>query len=206
MKVIIKHYARGQELAIGSVTKEIWDYIQDKYEGNVDHYVEDICLDHYGDDNRDYINKVPEEFKFADNLCDNDDLFHKTAGWFDKGCIEISDNDGKIIYECNCSELGAAAREGIQLDLIHETIDQSVRYISIFSSPKGIILTGQFDIEGEFDPTKLKVLCTIVWYKYNVKRESALVTGFEYNGERIDCSIESARDEMVHIDIIDTKT
>ena len=33
MKVTINHYAYGQYLSIGSVPKEIWDYIQDKYEG-----------------------------------------------------------------------------------------------------------------------------------------------------------------------------
>ena len=150
MKVIIKYYARGQELAIGSTSQETWDHIQDEYDGDANSYIVDICLGHRNDNDDRYIADI------CLNHC-NDDLFHKTAGWFDSGCIEITNDKGKTIYECSWNEIADFEQSGIQFDLTHETVNRFVRYISVFSSPKGIILTGEFDIEGEFDPTKLKV-------------------------------------------------
>lgn len=199
MKVIIKHYARGREFAIGSVTKETWDYIQNEYEGNASRYMADVCLDHF-DNNDDY-----DDYDIVNtclNHC-NDDLFHKTAGWFDNGCIEITNDTGKIIYKCTWDNPADFRYSGIPSDLAHEPIDWFVRYISIFSSPKGVILTGEFDIEGEFDPTKLTVLGTVV--HYNGEHIPALVTGFEYAGKRINCSVESARSRMMDFTVIESK-
>lgn len=197
MKVTIHHYGWGQELAIGSVPKEIWDYIQDEYEGDVASYIDDL-----GEDG-----KIPEEFRLIDEmceLCDNDDLCHEYCGWFSSGHIEITDDEGNIIYECDCSEQEEFEKSGIQREIHCDVIDPSVRYISVFSSvEKGSFRAGEFELEGEFDPTKLNVICNFV--KYNGEDSELFVIGFEYAGEEIDCEFGDTRGKSMDTDIIDTK-
>jgi hypothetical protein len=127
-----------------------------------------------------------------------------TAGIFSSGRIEIINDEGEIIYECDCREQEEFEKSGIQLDFTCEVIDLSVRYISVFSSvEKGLFRTGEFELEGEFDPTKLTVLCTYI--EYNGEDSDVFVTGFEYNGESIDCEFDSTRGISMDADIIDTK-
>lgn len=197
MKVTINHFAYGQELAIGSVSKEIWDYIQDKYEGDVARYMDDLCEN----------GKIPEEFMLADNMCsmyDNDDLFHATAGALSEGRIEVDNDKGEMIYECDCRNLENFEKSGIMLDITNKIIDPSVRYISVFSSvEKGLFLTGTFELEGEFDPKKLVIFGTVV--EYNGENTDVLVMGFEYAGKKIECDFDCTDGKSLDVDIIDTK-
>lgn len=200
MKAIITHYGYGQELAIGSVSKKVWDYIQDEYDGDVERYLDDAQSDYFGD------HKIPDEFRVVDAmcaLCDNDDLAHEYGGWLESGQIEITDDEGTVIYECDCSA-ETFERLGIRLDIECEVVDPSVRYISVFSSEeKGSFRTGEFDIEGEFDPTKLTVRCRSV--EYDGEESEVLVLGFEYDGKEIDCDFGDTNGKSLDLDIIDTK-
>ena len=90
------------------------------------------------------------------------------------------------------------------LNVTNKVIDPSVRYISVFSSiEKGLFLTGQFELEGEFDPKKLVIFGTVV--EYNGENTDVLVMGFEYAGKKIDCYFDSTDGKSLDVDIIDTK-
>lgn len=197
MKVTINHYAYGQELAIGSVSKEIWDYIQDKYEGDVAQYMDDLCEN----------GKIPEDFMLAESMVDmydNDDLFHAYAGELSAGRIEVDNDNDEMIYECDCRHKEEFENSGIKLNVTNVVIDPSVRYISVFSSvEKGLFLTGTFELEGEFDPSKLVILGTVV--EYNGESTDVLVTGFEYAGKTIECDFSSADGKSLSVDVIDTQ-
>ena len=42
MKVAVSLYGYGHEFSIGTISQEIWDYIQEKYDGDFDKYLDGL--------------------------------------------------------------------------------------------------------------------------------------------------------------------
>ena len=89
MKYTISLYGKGNELTIGSVKKETWDYIQEEFGGDEKEYLKAL-------DNGD----VPEEHMLASeswNMCECDDLWHHEGCWSSCYRVEVEDEDGNVV-------------------------------------------------------------------------------------------------------------
>ena len=68
MKYRIELSGYGRELRIESVSQEIWDYVQDKFNGDADDYWNAV-------DNGD----VPDEFVLAESVWNIGDIYDESA-------------------------------------------------------------------------------------------------------------------------------
>lgn len=195
MKIYINNYGYGEELAIGTVSQEIWDYIQDHYDGDTNAYLDDLCEN----------GKIPEKYMLAEScrdLYDNDDLYHSYGGDLRCSTIEIEDEDGNKIYSISTSDSDRCAESiledaGIQYDIEHLSIPDNIKYISVFrSSEKGDFLSGNFEINGNFDPKKLKLYCMSSVYG------ATQIKSFSYDGQPIECEFGATVGKSLDIEII----
>ena len=185
MKYRISLYGKGNELTIGTINKETWDYIQENFGGDEYSYQEAL-------DNGD----VPEEHMLASDSCsmyECDDQWHDSGCWTDCFRIEVEKIEDSNMAEENvftCTD-GDVKENGIEMETDDYAIDGAVPYLCLWSSvAKGLYLTGDFESAGEFDPKKLKIKCKRV--SFNNDEHDSIVSGFEYDGEDIECDFDSA--------------
>lgn len=181
----INLFGKGNEFTIGTIPKETWDYIQETFDGSESDYLEAL-------DNGD----VPEEHQLASeswNMYECDDLWHYDGCWasyFRLDIEKLNDDEfeGEVVFTC---EDDKTYEHGIKIEIDCTSIDDSIPYLCTWSSvAKGLYLTGDFEIDGEFDPKKLKILCKQVSFN-NDEYYDRIVTGFEYDGEEIECEFDS---------------
>jgi hypothetical protein len=175
MNLRISLCGHGHEFSIGTISQEVWDYIQEEYDGDFDKYLDSL-------DNGD----VPEDLMLADDrysMCDCDDLYHEYNGWLNSCKIYIETEEGNELFSIEGDALEDA---GVNVERYTESVDKSVHHLAVFSSvEKGTFRAGDFEIEGDFDPKKLTVYCTKV--TFGDQEDYYMVDSFEYDGIEIEC-------------------
>lgn len=178
MKYTISLYGKGNEMTIGSVKKETWDYIQEEFGGDESEYLEAL-------DNGD----VPEEHMLASEswtLYECDDLWHHDGCWSSWYRVEVEDEDGNVVFSFtndNVEEMN------IKTETEYASIDDDHKYIAVWSSvAKGRYLVGEFETEV-FRPEGLKVRYSRISFN-NDDEYDQIVSGFDYFGSEIDCEFD----------------
>lgn len=176
MRLHIEIYGCGSETVIGYVDSETYKYVNEHYDGNVEEYLRAI-------DN----GEVPDKYCIVDDSSEwyeLDGIFHSTAcdpsgNW----TIVITDENGNTICELTS--------EDVDTELDKTEYITAPKYISLIQSfEKASYLGGDFEIDGQFDPTKLKLLYN--FYNFSTSEDSddlsyLAVTGFKYDGKTIEC-------------------
>lgn len=178
MKYTISLYGKGNELTIGSVKKETWDYIQEEFGGDESKYLEAL-------DNGD----VPEEHMLASeswNMYECDDLWHHEGCWSSWYRVEVEDEDGNVVFSFtndNVDELN------IKTETEYMSIDDDHKYIALWTSmEKGRYLVGKFETE-KFLPEGLKIKYSRVYFASDSMYDE-IVTGFDYFDSEITCEFD----------------
>ena len=195
----INLFGKGNEFTIGTIPKETWDYIQDIFSGNESDYLDAL-------DNGD----VPEEHQLASESCcmyECDDLWHYdgcSASYFRIDIEKLNDDGsvGEVVFTCKDDK---TYEHGIKTEIDYNSIDNSIPYLCTWSSyAKGLYLKGDFEIDGEFDPKKLKILCQQISYN-NDEIFDRIVTGFEYDGKEIECDFDHTEGNGDTVQFIEVK-
>ena len=193
MKVAVSLYGRGHEFSIGTISQEIWDYIQEKYDGDFDKYLDGL-------EN----GEVPEDLMLAEDkfsLCDCDDLYHEYSAWLESCTIEIEDEDGNMLFS---AEGNALEKAGVKVERSSEHVDENARYLVVFSSEeKGKFREGEFEIEGEFDPQKLTIYCSKVCFGNS--EDNYMVDSLVYDDQDIDWYFNGTDGKGSEIYMLDTQ-
>lgn len=205
MKLRINQWGIGQELAVGTVSEEIWDYIQSTFDGDVHAYIDALSEK----------DVVPEEFRIRECIDagdrivfspeENDDQYHAYGGFLSGTHLVIeNDEDSGVVYELECGNAEGLKESGIEVHCVTNTPAPEVRYVSVFkSTEKGSFLCGIFETDGEFDPKKLEIFCENL--ELNDEETEPIVMRFEYDGEEIECNFDSTTGKSCTVDIIDLK-
>lgn len=167
----------GGEIAIGSLTKEQYEFWKDKDEADLINH----CTDYEDEDSG---IDIPEEAKFC-----TDGAWYETETHLDNmsGC-EFSDHNHITILDENDEEvwnknLGYGLEdEGVTIDSdeIMARDHDKVNYAFCFqSTEKGTFFDGDIYLKQPFDPKKL-LITTIDFEGWE------LVAGVQYDGEEID--------------------
>lgn len=145
MKCHIEVFGYARCITVGSVTQEIFDYIQNEFDGDADEYVQAWMND-----------DVPEDYCASESVYCCNDIYSR------KGCqlfmchIIIKDDNGATIFEVN----GA---ENLKCQYRDEQIPMPCKYaIKMIDDGKGKLLEGTFNIRSPFDTSKLVLKCVRV--------------------------------------------
>lgn len=140
---------RGSEFTIGSIQDDDWNYIKEHFGGDADAYNE--ALEN---------NKIPREhcIYYPDAIYECDDLCHMDGcipSWFR---LEVTDENDNIV--CTINDITE-----VEVEKNTEVIDDKCKHIVTHSNvSKGEYLKGEIDIDGEFDPKKIKFIIDRVEY------------------------------------------
>ena len=184
MRLKIMLYGYGRELVIGSIPQDTWNYIQENFHGDADGYFNAL-------DNGD----IPEEFRLVEDrasMSDYDDIEHSNACWLDNANIVIEDENCNEIFRLD----GKYLRESeIQRSRCKDVVNRGdAKYLSIWiSEEKGCWLLAEFEVEDKFDPKKLKLNYSVMFYEDDTYLDGPIVDGLEYDGKEIECWFEDTR-------------
>lgn len=172
MKYRITLSGYGRELRIESVSQEIWDYVQDKFNGDADDYWAAI-------DN----GEVPEEYVLADSFWNIGNLYEESACYMRAAHIIVEDEHGNEVFSLDGKGFSKSRIQGHRYT---EQVGKGNRYVMEFvSEEKGDWLSGTFETDSKFDPAKLTMNFTVLFY--GDKPFDSIVNGFEYDGKEIEC-------------------
>lgn len=182
MRYEIYLYGWDREYVLGSVPKETWDYIQEKFDGDADSYWEAI-------DNE----EVPDEFILGGgDIFECNDIYHDCEFYLNQAHISVTDENNVEVYKCDLEDLRNLP---IKRTRNVKFIGKNVPYISscVYGGKGG---TPYFVECDEFDPEKLEVMYTVIFWDVgdsdNEKDkeffDGPVVTGIFYDGKEIDWS------------------
>jgi len=150
-EILISGY--GGEVVMGRIPKEKYEYFQKKK----------IDISEYSND-WDAYSKVPEKFQPfpPGSWHECDDLAHNTNVEMSGLCfIEVRNQSGDLIWESNL-DIETLGQLGIRVDDSKEVfVDDEYKGTVVFfgqTFEKGSFFTGMIDVEGSFDPKKLKFI------------------------------------------------
>lgn len=173
MKYRIELSGYGRELRIESVSQEIWDYVQDKFNGDADDYWNAVDS---GD--------VPDEFVLAESVWNIGDIYDESACYVRGAYILVEDENGNEVYSLNGRQFQNSRIQGHRYT---EQVGKGNRYVMEFiSEEKGDWLSGTFETDSKFDPAKLTMNFTVLFYG-DKPFDGSIVNGFEYDGKEIEC-------------------
>ena len=173
----------GSECVAGKIPDNVWKYIQDECDGDLETYKEKLDED-----------EVPEEFKIAEDesmYCDADG-FYIEYGPYDSCSVTVLDENGEEVAELDAS------------DLKNETTYTSASkadgkpYFVWESVEKGWWQT-EIETDEPFDKDKLKLSVTKLSYD-NDDTGTAHIVGVIYDDEQHDVEVDSAEGKSYELD------
>ncbi len=167
----VELWGYGGEYVMGTVDRKIYDYFR-QHRISVADYA-------WGGDEYEH---VPEDMRPFEPGCwyDNDDMGHVSGVDMNAGTMQITDENGEVVYQRDLSDLDGC---DVQLSTCEEVwIDEkpagTVVYYG-YSSEKGSFFEANIELREPFDPEKL--LINISDFDSN-----EIVVGVEYDGEELD--------------------
>jgi hypothetical protein len=167
----VELWGYGGEYVMGTVDRRIYDYFR-QHRISVPDYA-------WGGDEFDH---VPEDMRPFEPGCwyDNDDMGHVSGVDRNSGTLQITDENGVVVYQRELSDLDGC---DVQLSTFEEVwIDEkpagTVVYYG-YSSEKGSFFEADLELKEPFDPEKL--LLNISDFDGN-----EIVVGVEYDDEELD--------------------
>ena len=134
---------RGSEFTIGSIEDDDWNYIKEKFDGDVNAYNEALEND-----------EIPKEhiIYYPDAIYERDNLYYIDGCSTSCFKLEVTDKNGNIV--CTLTDINE-----INVEKNTVIINDECKHIVTHSSvSKGEYLKGEIDIDGEFDPKKIKFI------------------------------------------------
>ena len=172
-------YGRGGEIVVGTISKETYDYWEDK-DDELDCTIVDLCNDDFD----------PEEYGVDEDMMpfepgdwyDCDNIIHEFGATADDMSeLSIYDSEGNQIFR-TILDPEVLKETNIQTELLDEVyvddLDDGTCVFMATDLQKGTFFGGTFEVEGDFDPTKLKI-------KYCDADGWFLVTELEYDDEEL---------------------
>lgn len=167
----IEIYGYGAEVIMGTLTDVQYDfwipYADKESEALNSHLFWDSTSEEEGNPVTD-----PEDERFLGEWHELDDIVHTCAVLWDNCKVEIIDpSNGDIVWSSVDLEITKTE--------FYDPDDMEGKFIKAWSSEKGMFYGGEFKIDGEFDPSKLK------FYASNIDCE-VFVDSVEYDNEVIE--------------------
>lgn len=172
MKYRIEVHGTGCAYALGTIGKDIRDYIRERFEDDVNDY-----LAAWSDDG------IPEEYCAAESIGCCDDIYKFNYGYKDFCCIIIKDESGNEIFRFNGTE--SALNCDVEDVTIEVDYDKYKYAIATSEDGKGTWFIGEFETDAVLDPTKFCMVCKTI-YDNEDDCLGTFIAGFKYDNTDIE--------------------
>lgn len=177
----------GSECVAATIPENIWKYIQDECDSDVDDYIDKLNDD-----------EIPEEFRLAESFVEfyevDNQFFNKYSAYSTSG-FEVTDENNKIVCNGEISELTHSTEycsaPSDKPYLIWESVEKGSWYATI-------------ETDKPFDISKLKLIFERLCYE-NDERYLEFVSRVEYDGEEYYIELNSTTGKAYELDFYDDR-
>lgn len=161
-----------REYILGSVSKEIWDYIQEKFNRNADDYWDAVMN-----------GEIPEEYRLGGEPDECDDIYHSFGNYLNGSWIDVEDENGNTVFHLDLENLRDSE---VKRTRSETKVGKGIPYISswVWGGKGG----DDYEFETDnFDPKKLNILYSVAFFGDGHEFiDGPVITGFEYDGKELD--------------------
>lgn len=161
---------RGAEVAFNRIEPDVWQQIEAEYKDKMDSLVPDWES-----------GSLPASIKLPPSaeLYAHDNLGHESGCFTDWFTLEVENEDGIQVAEFSSEAVPWIDEKTTSIS------DKAEHYTCWMSLEKGVFLEGEIDIDGDFDPDKVRI--DVKTYTYGKSDSCSVVVGISYDGEDVEC-------------------